>query len=102
MRFSFSSSSPIRTGIFRSLSGLVGRLAGGGAYRSVLTLFVKKIPLGWRLFVAQKPRNLGRSEDEPHANAPAAVAVLGPEGPLGVGQGSAINRETAADAAQRG
>jgi hypothetical protein len=51
MRFSFSSSSPIRTGIIWSLSGLVGRLAGGGAYGSVLTLFVKKIPPGWRLFV---------------------------------------------------
>src|SRR4029079_17892452 len=102
MRFSFSSSSPIRTGIIWSLSGLVGRLAGGGAYGSVLTLFVKKIPPGWRLFVVEKPRNSWRSEDEPQAHAPPPVAVLGPEGHLGVGQGPAVHRETAADAAHGG
>src|SRR4029079_524941 len=101
MRFSFSSSSPIRTGIIWSLSGLVGRLAGGGAYGSVLTLFFKKIPLGWGLFVAEKPRN-SRSEDEPQPHAPPAVAILGPEGHLGVGQGAAVHRETAADAAHGG
>src|SRR5262245_29795083 len=84
MRFSLSSSSPMRTGIvFFFVLTFAGIRAGGNGYGNALTLFVKLI-------------------NETQADSPASIALFGTEADLGVCPDRSIDRETAPDRADGG